>query len=371
MKIQRSGKMFGKNVARRSDVRSMMRVGRNVGLINMKRGMTGRGIFDTIKRFISSGISAYQKYKPIAQKAYDVYKNADVQRFVPAAVKQKIGQAEKFGMKHKDKVEAIERIAQQYSKQEREAPMELAKVIAKQPATERVVMPSDSLKQTLLDQIKSQKLKPQRAEQKQSAVDPMADLRAKLASRRAAIEPVGAGLYPPGAGLYPPGAGLYPPGAGLYPVGGCLHPGAGLYPPGAGLYPPGDILGSGKLKRMAKRTMPALIKIIQRGSGMTNTQAKQLLNMTQHKIADMSGGSFSSDLESFADAIVSPLKMISGISGGGLKSGRTKDQKKILSEFKKNLVKQLKKSQKGTGPSFSDIMMGILKTAGTVLPFLL
>ena len=380
MKIQRSGKMFGKNVARRSDVRSMMRVGRNVGLINMKRGMTGRGIFDTIKRFISSGISAYQKYKPIAQKAYDVYKNADVQRFVPAAVKQKIGQAEKFGMKHKDKVEAIERIAQQYSKQEREAPMELAKVIAKQPATERAVMPSDSLKQTLLDQIKSQKLKPQRAEQKQSAVDPMADLRAKLASRRAAIEPAGAGLYPPGAGLYPPGAGLYPPGAGLYPVGGCLHPGAGLYPPGAGLYPPGDILGSGKLKRMAKRTMPALIKIIQRGSGMTNTQAKQLLNMTQHKIADMSGGSFSSDLESFADAIVSPLKMISGISGGGLNSarllerrpsGRTKDQKKILSEFKKNLVKQLKKSQKGTGPSFSDIMMGILKTAGTVLPFLL
>jgi hypothetical protein len=122
---------------------------------------------------------------------------------------------------------------------------------------------------------------------------------------------------------------------------------------------------------MAKRTMPALIKIIQRGSGMTNTQAKQLLNMTQHKIADMSGGSFSSDLESFADAIVSPLKMISGISGGGLKSARRKDQKKILSEFKKNLVKQLKKSQKGTGPSFSDIMMGILKTAGTVLPFLL
>jgi hypothetical protein len=380
MKIQRSGKMFGKNVARRSDVRSMMRVGRNVGLINMKRGMTGRGIFDTIKRFISSGISAYQKYKPIAQKAYDVYKNADVQRFVPAAVKQKIGQAEKFGMKHKDKVEAIERIAQQYSKQEREAPMELAKVIAKQPATERAVMPSDSLKQTLLDQIKSQKLKPQRAEQKQSAVDPMADLRAKLASRRAAIEPAGAGLYPPGAGLYPPGAGLYPPGAGLYPPGAGLYPVGGCLHPGAGLYPPGDILGSGKLKRMAKRTMPALIKIIQRGSGMTNTQAKQLLNMTQHKIADMSGGSFSSDLESFADAIVSPLKMISGISGGGLNSarllerrpsGRTKDQKKILSEFKKNLVKQLKKSQKGTGPSFSDIMMGILKTAGTVLPFLL
>jgi hypothetical protein len=258
--------------------------------------------------------------------------------------------------------------------------MELAKVIAKQPATERAVMPSDSLKQTLLDQIKSQKLKPQRAEQKQSAVDPMADLRAKLASRRAAIEPAGAGLYPPGAGLYPPGAGLYPPGAGLYPPGAGLYPVGGCLHPGAGLYPPGDILGSGKLKRMAKRTMPALIKIIQRGSGMTNTQAKQLLNMTQHKIADMSGGSFSSDLESFADAIVSPLKMISGISGGGLNSarllerrpsGRTKDQKKILSEFKKNLVKQLKKSQKGTGPSFSDIMMGILKTAGTVLPFLL
>jgi hypothetical protein len=88
----------------------------------------------------------------------------------------------------------------------------------------------------------------------------MADLRAKLASRRAAIEPAGAGLYPPGAGLYPPGAGLYPVGSGLYPPG-----------VGAGLYPPGDILGSGKLKRMAKRTMPTLVKIIQRGSGMTET----------------------------------------------------------------------------------------------------
>jgi hypothetical protein len=95
--------------------------------------------------------------------------------------------------------------------------------------------------------------------------------------------------------------------------------------------------------------------------------------MTQHKISDMDGkGSFADNLESFADAIISPLKMISDISGGGLKSGRSKDQKKILSQFNKKLVKQLKIVQNpGTGPSFSDIMMGILKTAGTVLPFLL
>ena len=115
------------------------------------RGMSGNGFVDTIKHMINRGLhygrkaaEAYTKYKPAVEKAYEVYKGHE--QYVPKALKDKVSKIEAYGLKHKDKIEVVNRIASQLSQ---EPP---AIVVGHKPA--KPEHPADKLKESLLNQIR-------------------------------------------------------------------------------------------------------------------------------------------------------------------------------------------------------------------------
>lgn len=65
----RSGNMFSRNLSKMCDCHSLMVQGRSVGLVAGGRGMTGSGIFDTLRSLFSRGLKAYNRIKPHAQRA--------------------------------------------------------------------------------------------------------------------------------------------------------------------------------------------------------------------------------------------------------------------------------------------------------------
>lgn len=360
----RSGRMFVSRIAKRSDMRSMMAQGRSIGLINGGRGMTGGGFLDTLKKWYHTGrkyagkaSEAYLKYKPMAEKAYKTFKSDEVQKFVPKSVKNKTNKLEGFAKKHGSKLQVVDDLAKQFGKTEREGVEDVIpaeKLVAKKPSKEK--LPGDNLRSSLLSQIKQGKsgLKPSKAATKSSSSnDPMAELRDKIASRRSQIE--GSGINP--AGIMA-GNGIYPPGL-----------------TGSGM-PWGDIF------KMATKIVPAIVDQVQKGTGMSDKQAQSMTKMSLMKLKPIlrgatrqSGGSFASVMEDIGNAVITPLKLISNITGQSGSGKCCKKRKKLLNQMKLHIAKVIAKSatrkQSGRGVSFGDVISGIAQTAGELLPMIL
>lgn len=209
-----------------------------------------------------------------------------------------------------------------------------------------------------MSQIKQGKsgLKPSKASaQPAASSDPMAELREKIKARRGPIE--GSGINPPGIMA---GSGIYPPGL-----------------TGSGL-PWGDIF------KMATKIVPAVVDQVQKGTGMSDRQAKSMTKLSLMKLKPIlsgvtrqSGSGFADVFKNIADAVITPLKLISNItgqSGSGKCCKKSKQKKQLLNQMTLHIAKMLAKSatrkQSGRGVSFGDVISGIAQTAGELLPMI-
>jgi hypothetical protein len=141
----------------------------------------------------------------------------------------------------------------------------------------------------------------------------------------------------------------------------------------------------GDVFKMAMKMVPAIVDEVQKGTGMCNKDAKMMTKMTMMKMkpilagmtqktkTGLSGGNFADIFKSFANAVITPLKLISNI--GKAQSGEGKRKKKLLKKMEDKVAKALAKSmlrvQKGKGVSFGDVLSGIATTASEILPFIL
>lgn len=394
----RSGRMFVSRISKRSDTRSMIAQGRSMGLINGGRGMTGSGFFDTLKKWYHTGIvgktaETYNKYAPAVKNAYNTFQSDEVQKFLPSSIKNKTQNINRFAKKHGSKLQAVDDLAKRFGKTEREGVDEFIPT-EKLSSKNQDKLPGDNLRASLLNQVKKgRSLKPPSSSKPSflgdikhgksslrapragastpippASSDPMAELREKIASRRSAL--VGSGLNPPGLVS---GSGLNPPG---------LLSGQGLYPAG--------LTGSGlpwkDLIKMAEKMIPVVADQVQKGTGMSDKQMQSMTKMSLMNLKPIlsgmtrkqSGSGFADVFKNIADAVITPLKLISNIqgqSGSGKCCKKRKRKKHLLNKMKMHIASVLAKSatrkQSGRGVSFSDVLGGIAQTASAILPFLL
>lgn len=231
---------------------------------------------------------------------------------MPKSVKNKTKKIDAFAKKHSSKLQVVDDLAKQFGKTHREGVEDVVPV-EKVVKKSKEKLPADNLRASLFDQIKEGKssLKLARVAKDKSKADndPMAELRAKIASRREALE--GSGINPAGVMS---GQGIFP---------------AGLT--GSGL-PWKDIF------KMATKIIPAITDQVQKGTGMSDTQAKSMIQKSLMKLRPIlsgatrqSGGNFADVFNSIADAVITPLKLISNItsqSGSGNLSAVKSERKR-------------------------------------------
>jgi hypothetical protein len=334
------------------------------------RGQTGAGIFDVLRRAASTGYNlykkvkpiakkgynAYKKYEPVARKAYNVYKTDTVQQYVPNGVKRRERQAEKYVRsksknlrKIKDIYDDVQTIRQGFGPA---AAPDMEELAMPREARKREKYPADNLRKKLVfNQIKQgRKLKKPSARQRKGSSDPLAELRAKLAQRRAHISTPdddddddwdGAGMYPVGAGMYPVGGSTSPVGGGRSPGGAGRKKGK-KSTTGRGMYPVGG--------NLAKQILPGVVREIMMGTGMCNKSAAKLLKASLARAKVQKG---SGDMnKTIAQMSMIPFQILNPVKKAIIK--------RVQSELYKTLGKQ-------RGGNFWDTLKGI---AGTVAPFL-
>ena len=364
--------MFSRNISYRNDNFSLRNQARSITMVVDERGMTGAGIFDSIKNFgkkvinfgSKAGKSAYNAVNsalPYIEKGIDI-----IDKFGPVVdgvmeynqhkLHPKVNSArkstKKFVNKRRKDYESAKPVIDiiQSLRGSNTPDVNENEYIQKEKKS-KPKLPAFDLRQQLINQSKN--LKKSKPKHSRSNNDPMAELKARLSHIRNNVaddsdeEWDGAGLELAGRGMC--GKGIYP--AGLYTAG------AGLGIAGAGY---GRTRGSTRVNNegfqtIANSIIPHMIATIMKGSGMSKKAGKQLLIQSLNKAQPLMKGSGKTKPKNIAKMAITPFQIL-------------KSKPKVVKALNKRIESMVNQGVPQSGGDFWDALGSV---AAAALPIML
>jgi len=315
-----------------------------------ERGMTGSGIFDSIKKFGSKAINlgskagksvynAVNKALPYIEKGIDIIDKVapvvdTVMEHNQHRLHPKVNNARKstksfVNKRRKDYDSAKPVIDVIQSLRGSKIPEVNEDVVVQKQKKTKSKLPATDLRQQLINQSKNlKKSKPKHS--RSSPKDPMAELKARLSHIRNNVADDSDEEW---------GSGLEIAGRGLGIAGGAMC--------GKG--------GNDGIQAIANAIIPQMVAALMKGSGMSKKAGKQLLIQSLHKAQPLMKGSGRTKPKTIAKMGITPLQVL---------NAKPKVVKAIQTRIE-DMVKKQGKHQSG-----GDFWQGLGTAAASVLPFL-